>query len=54
MKEQSIENLMKGRKIYEPPRYMYASEAASQLLDIIKNKRKSGITDLGNFFSVHF
>ncbi|CAH1782848.1 unnamed protein product, partial [Owenia fusiformis] len=42
VKEQSIENLMRGRKIYEPPRYMSVSQAAEQLLEIVENKQKSG------------
>ncbi|XP_077983332.1 diphthine methyl ester synthase-like [Glandiceps talaboti] len=42
VKEQSIENLMKGKKIYEPPRYMAVSQAVSQLLEIIGTKRSQG------------
>ncbi|KAJ3165927.1 diphthine synthase [Geranomyces variabilis] len=34
VKEQSIENLARGRKIYEPPRYMSINTAVSQLLEI--------------------
>jgi len=34
VKEQSIENMARGRKVYEPPRYMSASTAAEQLLEI--------------------
>jgi diphthine synthase len=33
-KEQSLENLMKGRKIYEPPRFMSTQAAAEQLLKV--------------------
>jgi len=33
-KEQSIENLMREKKVYEPPRFMTCSEAANQLLEI--------------------
>ncbi|XP_031556330.1 diphthine methyl ester synthase-like [Actinia tenebrosa] len=36
VKEQSVENLMRGRKIYEPPRYMTVSEAVKQLLEVPK------------------
>lgn len=43
MKEKSIENLIKGRDIYEPPRFMTASEAASQLLEILKVKKLEGV-----------
>ncbi|XP_052776016.1 diphthine methyl ester synthase-like [Mya arenaria] len=46
VKEQSIENLMKGRKIYEPPRYMTVSRAAEQLLEIVENRRSKGQNDL--------
>uniref|UniRef100_A0A0N5AU01 GPI alpha-1,4-mannosyltransferase I, catalytic subunit n=1 Tax=Syphacia muris TaxID=451379 RepID=A0A0N5AU01_9BILA len=38
--EQSIENLMKGRKIYEPPRYLTCREAAKQLLTIAERRGK--------------
>ncbi|CAL1546584.1 unnamed protein product [Lymnaea stagnalis] len=38
MKEQTIENLMKGRPIYEPPRFLSAAQAAQQLLEIIENR----------------
>lgn len=34
VKEQSEENLLKGRKIYEPPRYMSANQAISQLAEV--------------------
>ena len=34
VKEQSIENMARGRLIYEPPRYMDIATAASQLLEI--------------------
>ncbi|XP_076976208.1 diphthine methyl ester synthase [Tamandua tetradactyla] len=42
VKEQSLENLMKGRKIYEPPRYMSVNQAAQQLLEIVQNQRLQG------------
>ncbi|GAB1605942.1 diphthine methyl ester synthase-like isoform X2 [Argonauta hians] len=35
VKEQSIENLMRGRKVYEAPRFMTIAQAAHQLLTII-------------------
>ncbi|XP_015780256.1 PREDICTED: diphthine methyl ester synthase-like isoform X1 [Acropora digitifera] len=38
VKEQSVENMMRGRKIYEPPRYMSVNEAVRQLLDVIKTR----------------
>ncbi|KAJ8395470.1 hypothetical protein AAFF_G00032040 [Aldrovandia affinis] len=40
VKEQSMENLMRGRRIYEPPRYMSVSQAAQQLLEIVQNRRE--------------
>ncbi|XP_069497666.1 diphthine methyl ester synthase [Ambystoma mexicanum] len=44
VKEQSVENLMKGRKIFEPPRYMSVNQAAEQLLEIVQNRRDRGET----------
>nr|CAB3239795.1 diphthine synthase-like [Phallusia mammillata] len=43
VKEQSIENLMRGRKVYEPPRYMTANTACKQLLQVIDNKALNNI-----------
>lgn len=42
VKEQSLENLIRGRKIYEPPRYMSVNQAAQQLLEIVQNHRARG------------
>nr|NP_001310415.1 diphthine methyl ester synthase [Gekko japonicus]AAT68219.1 GekBS016P [Gekko japonicus]AAT85553.1 BS002P [Gekko japonicus] len=42
VKEQSLENLMRGKKIYDPPRYMRVNEAAEQLLAIVQNRRQEG------------
>ncbi|TFK50922.1 Diphthine synthase [Heliocybe sulcata] len=42
VKEQSEENLARGRKIYEPPRYMSIPQAISQLIEV-EEKRRSGI-----------
>ncbi|OAX40234.1 diphthine synthase isoform b [Rhizopogon vinicolor AM-OR11-026] len=44
VKEQSEENLARGRKIYEPPRYMSILTAVNQLLEI-ESIRKEGILD---------
>ncbi|KAL8771493.1 MAG: hypothetical protein Q9194_004884 [Teloschistes cf. exilis] len=33
VKEQSLENLARGRKIFEPPRFMTASQCAAQMLE---------------------
>ncbi|KAL8718810.1 MAG: hypothetical protein Q9225_004094 [Loekoesia sp. 1 TL-2023] len=38
VKEQSIENLARGRKIFEPPRFMTASQCAAQMLEIEKER----------------
>jgi len=37
-KEQTIENLMRGRKIYEPPRFMTVAQALEQLREIEKDR----------------
>uniref|UniRef100_A0A8C2GZC3 diphthine methyl ester synthase n=1 Tax=Cyprinus carpio TaxID=7962 RepID=A0A8C2GZC3_CYPCA len=42
VKEQSMKNLMRGRNIYEPPRYMTFAQAAEQLLEILQNRRDRG------------
>ena len=38
VKEQSLENLARGRKIYEPPRYMTVAQCAAQLLQTEKTR----------------
>ncbi|KDQ56485.1 hypothetical protein JAAARDRAFT_158576 [Jaapia argillacea MUCL 33604] len=42
VKEQSEENLARGRKIYEPPRYMTIPQAVTQLVEI-ESLRQDGI-----------
>ncbi|KAK2810075.1 diphthine synthase [Emmonsiellopsis sp. PD_5] len=42
VKEQSLENMARGRKIYEPPRYMTVAQCASQMLEI-EEERKEGV-----------
>lgn len=42
VKEQSVENLCRGRKIYEPPRYMTVNQCIEQLLES-EESRKKGI-----------
>ncbi|KAK6343198.1 diphthine synthase [Orbilia blumenaviensis] len=42
VKEQSEENLARGRKIYEPPRYMTVAQCASQML-AIEEIRQEGV-----------
>lgn len=39
VKEQSVENLLRGRKIYEPPRFMSVKTCAEQFLEILDNRR---------------
>ncbi|MCJ1359562.1 MAG: diphthine synthase [Icmadophila ericetorum] len=38
IKEQSLENLMRGRKVFEPPRFMTVAQCASQMLEIEEEK----------------
>ena len=38
VKEQSLANLARGRKIYEPPRFMTVAQCASQMLEIEKER----------------
>jgi len=40
VKEQSLENMARGRKIYEPPRYMTVSQCAAQMLEIEDEKNE--------------
>lgn len=42
VKEQSLENMARGRKIYEPPRYMTVAQCASQMLEI-EEERGEGV-----------
>ncbi|KAF7646798.1 hypothetical protein LDENG_00182160, partial [Lucifuga dentata] len=42
MKEQTIENMMRGKKIYEPPRFLSVRQAADQLMRIIQRRRDQG------------
>lgn len=37
IKEQSEENLLKGKNIYEPPRFMNVTEALKQILEVQEN-----------------
>ncbi|KAL8663083.1 MAG: hypothetical protein Q9202_004120 [Teloschistes flavicans] len=38
VKEQSLENLARGRRIFEPPRFMTASQCAAQMLEIEQSR----------------
>lgn len=42
VKEQSLENMARGRKVYEPPRYMTVAQCAHQMLEIEELKKESG------------
>ena len=42
VKEQSSENLARGRKIFEPPRFMTVAQCASQMLET-EEERKEGV-----------
>ncbi|KAI6242802.1 GPI mannosyltransferase 1 [Aphelenchoides fujianensis] len=39
VKEQTVENLIKQRPIFEPPRFLTCSAAAGQLLEIVRNRK---------------
>lgn len=45
VKEQSIENMARGRLIYEPPRYMDIATAASQLIEIEESRQEQAYTE---------
>ncbi|KAH3683482.1 hypothetical protein WICPIJ_005543 [Wickerhamomyces pijperi] len=45
VKEQSIENMARGRLIYEPPRYMSIETAAEQLLEIEEKRQEQCYTE---------
>lgn len=47
VKEQSEENLARGRKIYEPPRFMTAGQCAAQMLEI-EDERGEGAYGYGS------
>ena len=42
VKEQSLENLARGKKIFEPPRYMTVSQCAEQMIEI-EGQRAEGV-----------
>jgi len=44
VKEQTIENMMKGNKIFEPPRYMSINTAVSQLLEVEETRNAGALT----------
>ena len=40
VKEQSLENMARGRKVYEPPRYMTVAQCAQQMLETEEERRE--------------
>ncbi|KAF5633220.1 diphthine synthase [Fusarium tjaetaba] len=42
VKEQSLENMARGRLVYEPPRYMTVGQCAQQMLEI-EDERNEGV-----------
>lgn len=42
VKEQSMENLARGRRIFEPPRYMTVAQCAAQMIEV-EETRKEGV-----------
>ncbi|TVY17237.1 Diphthine methyl ester synthase [Lachnellula arida] len=47
VKEQSLENMARGRKVYEEPRYMTVGQCAGQMLEIEEVKRGEGQAQAG-------
>lgn len=45
VKERSIENLIKGRDIFEPPRFMTVRQALEQLTEIEENRKEGIVTE---------
>ncbi|KAF2802016.1 diphthine synthase-like protein [Mytilinidion resinicola] len=43
VKEQSLENMARGRLIYEPPRFMTVAQCAAQMLEIEEEVKKEGV-----------
>ena len=42
VKEQSLENMARGRRVFEPPRYMTVGQCAAQMLEVEETKKESG------------
>lgn len=42
VKEQSLENMARGRRVYDPPRYMTVGQCAAQMLEV-EEDRKGGV-----------
>ena len=41
VKERSVENMMRGKNIFEPARFMTTQQASKQLMEVIKNRKLS-------------
>ncbi|EPY35438.1 diphthine synthase [Angomonas deanei] len=52
VKEISDENLARGRKIYEPPRYMTIGQAIEQVLEVERSKKLGAVAEDGSSFAV--
>jgi len=48
VKERSVENIMKKRNIFEPPRFMSTQQASQQLLEIIARRKQEEEVASGN------
>lgn len=44
VKEQSLENMARGRRVYEPPRYMTVADCARQMLEVEQEKKEGVYT----------
>lgn len=45
VKERSVENMMRGKNVFEPPRFMSTQQAANQLVQVVRNKKSSNGTN---------
>ncbi|KAI9809220.1 MAG: diphthine synthase [Sarcosagium campestre] len=41
VKEQSVENLIRNRKVFEPPRYMTVAQCAAQMLEVEQSRQEA-------------
>ncbi|KAK1674163.1 diphthine synthase [Colletotrichum godetiae] len=47
VKEQSLEDMARGRRVYQPPRYMTVGQCAAQMLEI-EEEKKEGVYTAGS------
>lgn len=45
VKEQSLENMARGRKVYEPPRYMTVAQCAAQMVEAEEIRQEKVYTE---------